>query len=75
MRLGANLNLCLMVCFLALNLAGGLTGVLAALENRASGSRQRMLKRWRPRLTLLHIIFFWPFPILVAFHIAAAYCL
>ena len=75
MRLGANLNLCLMVCILALNLAGGLTGVLAALENRASGSRQRMLKRWRPRLTLLHIIFFWPFPILVAFHIAAAYCL
>lgn len=75
MRLGANLNLCLMVCFLTLNLAGGLTGVLAALENRASGSTQRMLKRWRPRLTLLHIVFFWPFPILVAFHIAAAYYL
>lgn len=75
MRLGANLNLCLMVWFLTLNLAGGLTGVLAALENRASGSTQRMLKRWRPRLTLLHIVFFWPFPILVAFHIAAAYYL
>ena len=75
MRLGANLNLCLMICFLTLNLAGGLTGMLAALESRATGSRQRMLKRWRPRLTMLHILFFWPFPILVAFHIAAAYYL
>lgn len=75
MRLGANLNLCLMVCFLTLNLAGGLTGVLAVLENQASGSRQRTLKRWRPRLTLLHIVLFWPFPILVAFHIASAYYL
>jgi nitrite reductase (NADH) large subunit len=75
MRLGANLNLCLMVCFLTLNFSGGMTGVFAALENRASGAKQRMLKRWRPRLTLLHIIFFWPFPVLVAFHIAAAYYL
>ena len=75
MRLGANLNLCLMVCFLTLNFAGGLTGVLSALESRATGSKQRLLKRWRPRLTLLHILFFWPFPILVAFHIAAAYIL
>lgn len=75
MRLGANLNLCLIVCFLTLNLVGGLTGVLAALENHTSGSKQRLLKRWRPRLTLLHIIFFWPFPVLVAFHIAAVYYL
>ncbi|NQV28854.1 MAG: NAD(P)/FAD-dependent oxidoreductase [Rhodopirellula sp.] len=75
MRLGANLNLSLMICFLTLNFAGGLTGVISALESRASGSKQRMLKRWRPRLTLLHILFFWPFPILVAFHIAAAYYL
>ena len=75
MRSGENLNLCLMVCFLMLNFAGGLTGLLAALESRVSGSKQRMLKRWRPRLTLLHIIFFWPFPVLIAFHIAAAYYL
>ena len=75
MRLGANLNLCLMVCFLTLNFAGGMTGVLAALESRASGSKQRLLRKWRPRLTLLHIIFFWPFPVLVAFHIAAAFYL
>lgn len=74
-RFGANLNLCLMICFLTLNFAGGLTGLFAALETRSSGSVQRLLKRWRPRLTLLHILFFWPFPVLVAFHIAAAYYL
>lgn len=74
-RFGANLNLCLMICFLTLNFAGGLTGLFASLESRSSGSTQRFLKRWRPRLTLLHILFFWPFPVLVAFHIAAAYYL
>lgn len=74
-RFGANLNLCLMICFLTLNFAGGLTGLFASLESRSSGPTQRFLKCWRPRLTLLHILFFWPFPVLVAFHIASAYYL
>lgn len=73
MRTGANLNFLLMASFLGINFAGGLTGAVSALESRLAGKAQRVLRHWRPRLTLLHIIFFWPFPVLIVFHIVAAY--
>ncbi len=75
MRLGSHLNFWLMATFLGLNLAGALTGAVTAKEGRASGDLQRQIRRWRPRLTLLHIVCFWPFPILVAFHIFATFYL
>lgn len=73
--LGSNLNFWLMVTFLGLNFAGVLTGAVTAVESRASTELQRHLRAWRPRLTLLHIVCFWPLPVLLAFHIFAAYYL
>ena len=75
MHLGSNLNFWLMTSFLGINFAGGMTGAIAAIENKATGRLQRSIRRWRPRLTLIHILCFWPFPILIAFHIAAVYYL
>lgn len=75
MRLGSHLNFWLMTTFLGLSVAGALTGAVTAMEGRASGDLQRQIRLWRPRLTLLHIVCFWPFPILVAFHIFAAFYL
>lgn len=75
LHLGANLNLALMLAFLAVNALGVLSGVLAALESGRNERRAMLARRWRPRLVLLHTFAFWPFPILVAFHIAAFYYL
>jgi nitrite reductase (NADH) large subunit len=75
MRLGSNLNFWLMATFLGINIAGAMTGAITAMEGRASITLQRRLRQWRPRLAMLHIVCFWPFPVLVAFHIFAAFYL
>ena len=72
-RLGSNFNAVLMICFLIMNLAGALTASLASAESNAKGPFAIWLRRWRPRLLQLHIWMFWPFPVLVAFHILAVY--
>lgn len=74
-RMGSNLNFWLMLTFLGINLAGALTGFVTAWESRASPEQLRLIRTWRPRLTMLHIVCFWPFPILIAFHIFAVFYL
>ncbi|MCI0535485.1 MAG: FAD-dependent oxidoreductase [Verrucomicrobiales bacterium] len=69
-RLGHNLNFVLMANFLALALAGALTGGVTALERQLS---PRNARRWRACWTGLHILLFWPFPVLVLFHALAAF--
>ena len=73
LHLGANLNFLLMVCFLGLNLVGGLTGVVTSLESRVSGAAALRLRQWRPRMTLIHILLFWPLPVLIAAHVFSIY--
>jgi nitrite reductase (NADH) large subunit len=68
-RFGHNLNFWLMLTFVLLNLLGALAGVIAALESRGVGIAAEYARQWRPAMTRLHIILFWPFPILLAFHI------
>jgi nitrite reductase (NADH) large subunit len=70
LHLGANLNLLLMLNFLAVALTGALAGVVTALENRLQGVAAVWLRRsW----TLLHILLVWPLPVLIFFHAFASY--
>jgi nitrite reductase (NADH) large subunit len=71
-RLGAHLNRWLMLSFLGLAVAGGLAGVAAALEHRlfdAAGraAQARAVSFW------LHLLAFWPLPLLIAAHILTVY--
>ncbi|MEM8868605.1 MAG: hypothetical protein AAGC73_10090, partial [Verrucomicrobiota bacterium] len=70
LNFGENLNLWLLICFLGLNLAGGLTAVAVAAEKRSSGP---LGARLRAIATKAHIVFFMPYPVLVGFHIAKVY--
>lgn len=68
-RFGHNLNFWLMFTFVMLNLLGALAGVVAALESRGVGMAAEYARQWRPAMTRLHIVLFWPFPVLLTFHI------
>jgi nitrite reductase (NADH) large subunit len=70
LRLGHNMNFILMTNFLALALAGALAGAVVALERRLSGPAG---KRLRSCWTAAHIALAWPLPVLVFFHVLAAY--
>lgn len=73
MHMGRNLNFYLMCTFLGLTGLGALAGVVSAIESRGVGHWALRARRWRPVLTWMHIVLFWPLPVLVGFHIAAAY--
>ncbi len=71
-RLGAHLNRWLMLSFLGLAFAGGLAGAATALEHRVfatagRAAQVRTLSFW------LHLLAFWPLPLLLAAHILTVY--
>jgi len=70
LNFGENLNLWLLICFLGLNLAGGLAAVAVAAEKRFAGP---LGGRLRALSTKFHILFFMPYPVLLGFHIAKVY--
>jgi nitrite reductase (NADH) large subunit len=69
-RVGSNLNAWLMVDFLALAALGSVAGLVTAFEHRAGASRGKAL---RSRSTWLHIVVFWPLPVLLGFHVLKTY--
>ncbi|HCD33266.1 MAG TPA: nitrite reductase [Phycisphaerales bacterium] len=73
MRMGDNLNMLLMLCFVGLNILGAVAGVATALESRMEGRVGDFARRWRPWLTWAHLLLFWPLPVLVGFHIVSVY--
>lgn len=72
-RLGHNLNLWLMVCFLVVNIAGAAAGLLSGLEARAESSVSLTARRLRRPLSLAHITTLWPLPLLLVWHVVAVY--
>lgn len=70
---GHNLNFVLMFVFVVLNLIGAIAGMVAALESRGKGKWSEYARKFRPVLTYMHIVFFWPLPVLIAFHIMSVY--
>ncbi|EDY82635.1 BFD-like (2Fe-2S) binding domain family [Verrucomicrobiia bacterium DG1235] len=67
---GNNLNLWLMTCFVGLNLVGAFAALSVAMEDRFSGPWSRRIRSF---VTKTHILFFWPYPVLLGFHIYKAY--
>lgn len=70
---GANLNFWLMFTFVVLNLLGALAGIVTAIEARGTTPAAIKARRLRPILTWAHLIFFWPLPVLLTFHILSVY--
>ena len=69
-RLGSGLNFALMLSFCFLILAGALaTGILAYQHKLPAALAQRAHKQ----MVFLHIILFWPLPVLLGFHILKGY--
>ena len=70
LRLGYNLNLLLMLDFLALLLVGAAASGVIGLQQilpRARARRTREVSLW------LHILLLWPLPALLGFHILKTY--
>lgn len=72
-RFGQNLNFWLMFSFIGLNLLGAVAGIAAGLEANSFSQAGAIARRFRPALTYAHIILFWPFPVLLGFHIFKSY--
>jgi len=62
-----NLNQALLIDFLAVNLGGAVAGLVFSL----SASARTAI--WQRRMRWVHTLTFWPFPVLVAFHVASYY--
>ena len=72
-RLGSNLNLALVVVFLAVGVTGAATGLGTALEDCGSGRWALVGRRWRPRCAAVHLLLLSPLPVLIFFHVLSAY--
>ncbi|MGE0267052.1 MAG: FAD-dependent oxidoreductase [Candidatus Omnitrophota bacterium] len=70
---GRNLNYWLMLVFVVLNLLGAVAGIVAAIESKGQGFWVDKARKLRPVLTTLHIVLFWPLPVLLTFHILSVY--
>jgi nitrite reductase (NADH) large subunit len=68
-NLGVNLNLALMISFLALVLIGGAAGLITSIDHHlgGGGAVSKRLLVW------LHIIAFWPLPLLLTVHVISSY--
>jgi nitrite reductase (NADH) large subunit len=69
-RLGDNMNFILMMCFSGLILLGAILGSVIAMEHKLDAA---LVKQIRSLGTWLHILLFWPIPVLLGFHIFKTY--
>ena len=68
--LGENLNRWLMISFLLVIAWGAVAAMLALAEAKLAGQWPVTVRR---RTTWVHILVFWPVPVLLGFHILSAY--
>ncbi|WP_237057596.1 FAD-dependent oxidoreductase [Microbulbifer sediminum] len=69
-RLGKNLNLALMLVFLAATTTGALVGVFMARNHHWTDIKLREHRKWWSRV---HYALLWTLPVLLAYHILAVY--
>ena len=70
MRLGDELNRLLILNFILLAMAGAGASLIISNEHRVAPA---IAKRRRRQLTWLHILLFWPLPVLLGFHVVKTY--
>ena len=73
MHMGANLNFMLSSVFLAVNVTGVAIAVVTTMESKATGSLMIQVRKWRPRISSLHLWLLFPLPALLAIHIFCVY--
>jgi len=68
-HLGVNMNFVLMMCFLGVVLIGAGASMITSLDHKlgGNGALSRRILVW------LHIIAFWPLPVLLTFHVISTY--
>lgn len=71
-RLGSNLNQWLMLSFLGTAIAGSAAGAATALQHRLMATAEKAA-RVRLAAFWLHLVAFWPLPLLLAVHVLAVY--
>lgn len=69
-RMGSGINYFLALSFIAIVFAGAVSSIVIALEHKMDVSLSRKLKK---QFVWLHILAFWPFPMLLAAHIFKSY--
>lgn len=69
-RIGHNLNFWLMLGFTGLLLSGALTSTVTALEHRLQPDDAKRARGWG---IWMHILLFWPLPVLLGFHVLKTY--
>ena len=70
LRLGDELNRLLMLNFVLLAMVGAGASLVISSEHRISPA---LAKKRRRQLTWLHILLFWPMPVLLGFHVVKTY--
>lgn len=73
MHMGANLNFILSSLFLAINVTGVAVAVVTTMEAKATGNLMIQVRKWRPRISKIHLWLLWPLPALLAIHIFCVY--
>lgn len=68
-RIGSNLNLLLLFSFAGLIALGSITALLMATEHRLGARGTQVRSRWY----WLHLLLFWPFPVLLGVHVLKSY--
>ena len=70
---GKNINFFLFTLFSLINLFGFITGFASAFEFFGMNRISAFCRRWKPQITFIHILAFWPLPVLLVFHIIQAF--
>jgi nitrite reductase (NADH) large subunit len=68
-RVGSNLNLLLLATFVALIVLGGGTALVTATSHHLGAHAPRVRARWN----WLHLLLFWPVPVLLGMHVLKTY--
>lgn len=69
-RGGENLNMWLMTIFSTLVLTGGIYGMFMSIQHKFDGV---LAQRIRSQLNWVHLLLFWPLPVLLVFHVLKTY--
>lgn len=70
LRMGSNLNWWLMVAFVGMVGSGAVASLAMGLEHRLPAD---MVRRVRTDAVWLHLVWLWPVPVLLAFHVLKTY--
>jgi len=73
MHMGANLNFMLSAVFIAINVTGVAVAVVTTMETKVTGNLMIQVRKWRPRISNIHLWLLWPLPALLAIHIFCVY--